>query len=57
MINKMTKAKYKVSYESIAQGKRDFVRAPNGDIRYYSKEKAESIVKILKPRDARMKRV
>jgi hypothetical protein len=53
----MAKAKYKVSYVRIATGKRDFVRAPNGDIRHYSKDKAERIVKLLKPRDARMMRV
>ena len=50
-------AKYKVSYDSIATGKREFVRAPNGKLRYYSKEKASTIVRVLKRRKARMIKV
>ena len=50
----MTKTRYKVSYNSIRTGKREFVRSPNGKIKYYSKEKAGTIVRVLKKRKARM---
>ena len=53
----MANIKYKISYDSIATGKREFVRAPNGKIRHYPKEKAARIVRLLKPRKARMIKV
>ena len=48
---------YKVSYISAKSHKREFLRDPKGRIRYYSKEKAKDMVKILKERSGKVIKV
>lgn len=47
-------ARYKVSYVKASTGKRDYVRDYKGNIRYYPKDKAASMAKILKKRKGRI---
>ena len=49
--------RYKVSYVSARTGKREYVRDYKGVIHYYSKRKAITIAKILKPRKGRIVKV
>lgn len=52
----MAKTMYRVRYNSIATGKRQYVQAASGEIKEYPKEKAERIAKILRKRGARVSR-
>lgn len=38
---------YKVSYDNVKTGKRDYLRDRKGNIRYYSKTKATDMSRIL----------
>jgi len=46
--------RYKVSFVSAKTGEREFLRDYKGRIRYYSKEKASEMAKILKERKGRI---
>jgi len=49
--------KYKVSFISAKTHKREYLRDPKGRLRYYTKEKAKDMVKILKERSGKVEKV
>jgi hypothetical protein len=49
--------KYKVSFISAKSHKREFLCDPKGNPRYYTKEKATTMAKILKERKGKVVKV
>lgn len=57
MIGCENMTKYKVSFISAKSYRREFFRDPKGRLRYYTKEKAVEMAKILKERKGKVVKV